>query len=640
MKYFPKLILIAFFAFTAAHETHAATMFLSNDGGIAHMGDGVLMTVRISSEESGFNAAQGTITFPTNILEAVSISTSPSAFTFWIEEPSFSNETGKIQFLGGDTSGLTGKALPIITVVFKIKGLGDANVVITDGAITASDGSGTNILSEMKGIKISALSKEYSKVLEAPKQIVRMAEPSKKLPVKPEVSIPIYPLPEKWYNASTPFFVTWQLPADITDVATALNSNPSFLPNKSEGLFDGKMLPSLTDGISYIHVRFKNTTGWGPANHYRIGIDTIAPRPFTIEVPAGIASDDPQPIIQFESVDAASGIDHYEIRTTTGNLITTESNSQKLPLLAPGKHAIRVRAVDRAGNGNEQSIDIETIPIASPRITAIDKKLFRAGNGLMFQGIATQKTTILYSLKTEDGQKITAGETPVDENGNWFIKDDQAITRGNYFVEIVARDERGALSLFVKSDPLRSALGERGIFLTGGLIAGFIVILLACIYGLLMLIPSQILKKSSVLTSLKIKISSFAARLKGDRFKYYQGSITSLKKGFDYVQDHVVITDPRGSILYANKAVEKATGFRAADIIGKNPGDLWGSNMPEEFYKKMWHTIKVEKKPFIGKVKNKRKDGTWYWQEVRISPVFDAHGKIKYFISIQPVIIK
>src|SRR3989344_1570990 len=72
------------------------------------------------------------------------------------------------------------------------------------------------------------------------------------------------------------------------------------------------------------------------------------------------------------------------------------------------------------------------------------------------------------------------------------------------------------------------------------------------------------------------------------------------------------------------------------EVIGKNPGDLWGGKMPDEFYKKMWHTIKEEKKPFVGKVENVRKDGTSYWQELHISPILDPNGNVQFFIAVEP----
>src|SRR3989344_6133000 len=99
--------------------------------------------------------------------------------------------------------------------------------------------------------------------------------------------------------------------------------------------------------------------------------------------------------------------------------------------------------------------------------------------------------------------------------------------------------------------------------------------------------------------------------------------LTPLENGFDLLNDHVVITDENANIIYANRAVEKNTGFPLNEIIGKNPADLWGGNMTKDFYERMWYTIKTEKKPFVAEVQNKRKDSTLYWQELHISPVLD-----------------
>ena len=112
--------------------------------------------------------------------------------------------------------------------------------------------------------------------------------------------------------------------------------------------------------------------------------------------------------------------------------------------------------------------------------------------------------------------------------------------------------------------------------------------------------------------------------------------IEPFKKAFDVLADHVIITDSNANILYANKAVERNTGFSQQETIGKNPGDLWGGNMPKEFYERMWRTAKKEKKSFVAEVQNKRKDGTMYWQELHISPILDGKGEVRFFIAIEP----
>ena len=121
-----------------------------------------------------------------------------------------------------------------------------------------------------------------------------------------------------------------------------------------------------------------------------------------------------------------------------------------------------------------------------------------------------------------------------------------------------------------------------------------------------------------------------------EKRKRYANEIKRFAAIFDLLSDHVIITDENAAILYANPAVQEHTGFMQQNIIGKNPGDLWGGQMDKEFYENMWRIIKVEKKSFVGEVQNRRRDGTQYWQEIRITPVLDRKKAIKFFIAIEP----
>jgi PAS domain S-box-containing protein len=118
--------------------------------------------------------------------------------------------------------------------------------------------------------------------------------------------------------------------------------------------------------------------------------------------------------------------------------------------------------------------------------------------------------------------------------------------------------------------------------------------------------------------------------------KTLRSQLGSIPEAFDLISDHIVITDPNGNIIYANKGVHDVTGYPPEESVGKNPGDLWGGQMDDFFYKQMWHTIKELKQPFIGEVENKHKNGSFYWQEIRIFPVLDDYGQIKFFISFEP----
>ncbi len=130
--------------------------------------------------------------------------------------------------------------------------------------------------------------------------------------------------------------------------------------------------------------------------------------------------------------------------------------------------------------------------------------------------------------------------------------------------------------------------------------------------------------------------------------------LEKFKLAVDGASDHIMITDIDGNILYANKAVETITGYTQEEIIGKNPGKLWGGHMAKDFYVNMWHNIKAEKKLFVGEVENRRKNnevdiiemenrrknGEIYTAELRISPILDADGSIKFFVGIERDITK
>lgn len=103
--------------------------------------------------------------------------------------------------------------------------------------------------------------------------------------------------------------------------------------------------------------------------------------------------------------------------------------------------------------------------------------------------------------------------------------------------------------------------------------------------------------------------------------------------------DHMVVTDPDGRIEYANHSAELATGYALKEMIGKTPS-LWGGLMPKAFYENLWDVIKVQKLPFVGEIRNKRKSGEEYQAELHISPVFDDKGEIAHFVGIERDITK
>lgn len=96
----------------------------------------------------------------------------------------------------------------------------------------------------------------------------------------------------------------------------------------------------------------------------------------------------------------------------------------------------------------------------------------------------------------------------------------------------------------------------------------------------------------------------------------------------------VVITDTLGNIQYINPAFIELTGYRWHEIIGKKPNILKSGQYPIEKYQALWKTI-TQGLVWEGELLNRRKDGTEYWVEQRISPIYNIDGEISHFVGIQ-----
>jgi len=112
-----------------------------------------------------------------------------------------------------------------------------------------------------------------------------------------------------------------------------------------------------------------------------------------------------------------------------------------------------------------------------------------------------------------------------------------------------------------------------------------------------------------------------------------------LKKFKDVVEDTrecVIISNSAGVVLYANNSLERITGYSKNEIVNKENGikELWGGAMPADFNKQVLNTVQTNKKTFLGKIKNKTRQGNEYTALLSITPMLDKKGEIMHFVSI------
>ncbi|CAG0990355.1 partial Nitrogen fixation regulatory protein, partial [Anaerolineae bacterium] len=97
----------------------------------------------------------------------------------------------------------------------------------------------------------------------------------------------------------------------------------------------------------------------------------------------------------------------------------------------------------------------------------------------------------------------------------------------------------------------------------------------------------------------------------------------------------IVITDREGNIVFVNAAFTKLTGYTARESLGKNPRALVYSGKQDKlFYKNLWNTI-LAGEVWRGEIVNRKKNGELYHEEMSITPVRLAWGKVTHFVAIK-----
>lgn len=325
-------------------QAAGASLKISPTAGVYEVGALVDIAMVLDTGGEAVNAVSGTLLFPPDKLQVVNPAASTSFVSIWVTAPTYSNTEGTVAFQGGlPNPGIKTSAGVISTITFRVKSPGQATLKFSAGAtVLKNDGQGTNILSSTGTAGLT---------LKTPP------------PAGPEVGSPTHTDQNAWYNNSQVQFL-WSSIEGATGYSYLFDQSPKSIPDETpETVASAVSLKAASDGVWFFHLRAR-TVAWGGVTTFPVKIDTTPPASFIPQLNQEVLTTEEVGIVTFATTDAASNIDHYEVKTLTTDQAGADSNTlfievnspYSLPKLVAGEYTFIVRAIDRAGNSTEGSV--------------------------------------------------------------------------------------------------------------------------------------------------------------------------------------------------------------------------------------------------------------------------------------------
>lgn len=105
-----------------------------------------------------------------------------------------------------------------------------------------------------------------------------------------------------------------------------------------------------------------------------------------------------------------------------------------------------------------------------------------------------------------------------------------------------------------------------------------------------------------------------------------------LGQAIEQTDDLVKIISKKGEILFVNDSVINHSGYTRSELIGSHTRIFKSGYHDSSFYIHLWKTVtsgKIYRDTFV----NKKKNGSLFYEEEAITPIFDENGKIEYYVS-------
>ncbi len=363
----------------AGQAATPTALFLNPASGNFLVGSTFDLSIVLDTKGSAVNTVEIELLFPPDKIQVATPSVGQSVIQLWPAPPTFSNREGRIYFVGGIPSpGLVTSQGVILTLSFRVVGPGEAAIRFGDKtSILANDGQGTDII----GTKSPAF--------------LRFSVPP---PQGPAISSPTHPDAERWYRDPNPTLV-WERSKFADGYSFNLDQDPAGFPDTTiDSQETTAGFQDLAGGFWYFHLRERAGGVWGGVSHYVLKIDREPPAAFRLNISPAARTTERRPIFRFFSTDALSGLSHFELKQIP---LSSEQQSEALFFevtspyqavnLEPGRYQVILRAVDKAGNTQDETV---TLDIVGPLTRFIN----REGLDLVFIFLSWGTVAIITAL--------------------------------------------------------------------------------------------------------------------------------------------------------------------------------------------------------------------------------------------------
>ena len=110
--------------------------------------------------------------------------------------------------------------------------------------------------------------------------------------------------------------------------------------------------------------------------------------------------------------------------------------------------------------------------------------------------------------------------------------------------------------------------------------------------------------------------------------------VTQRKYPYPGEQRLISTTDLKGIITYCNDAFVEVSGYDSQELLGAPHNLVRHPDVPSAVFAHRWQPLKSGE-PWMGIVKNRRKNGDHYWVNAYVTPILDEQGKVSGYESVR-----